>query len=99
MCRKKSRQNREIWGGGDSKSSKKERKRDNRELWNIYRGLETDVKKYAPLFLYCDTWLHLGWYAVRLSQIKGILWSFCSSVQEHQSLLFKHDTHTHAKKM
>lgn len=32
-------------GGGDSKSSKKERKRDNRELWNIYRGLETDVKK------------------------------------------------------
>lgn len=45
VCRKKRRQNREIWGGGDSKSSKKERKRDNRELWNIYRGLETDVKK------------------------------------------------------
>lgn len=31
--------------GENRESSKKERKRENRELWNIYRRLETDVKK------------------------------------------------------
>lgn len=44
-CVEKKEDKTERYGGGDSKSSKKERKRDNRELWNIYRGLETDVKK------------------------------------------------------
>lgn len=50
MCRKKKTKQRDGAGGRkregeNSKSSKKERKIENREFWNIYRRLETDVKK------------------------------------------------------
>lgn len=35
----------ERGGGEDRESSVTERKRENRELWSIYRRLRTDVKK------------------------------------------------------
>lgn len=80
VCRKKIKAKQR--GRGEEEEAEEE-KEERGALWNIYSSCGLMEGNKLLCFLRRDTRPRLGWFAVSLRHVTGLLW--CSRVHEHQS--------------